>query len=53
MMVNKSKAKEAFHQLISAAVSHELRNPLSSMLAQLWAIEQTKGDSAINFKLLD
>ena len=34
--------EKKFHQLLSAAVSHELRNPLSSLLCNILAL-QNKG----------
>ena len=30
------KAENEFHSLINAAVSHELRNPLNSMICQIF-----------------
>ena len=35
ILYNESKAKQMFLTLINAAVSHELRNPLSSLIGQI------------------
>lgn len=32
MMYNKAKAEKNFHTLMNATVSHELRNPLNSLV---------------------
>jgi len=40
MLYNDIKAEESFLELINAAVSHELRNPLNSLIGQ---IESMKG----------
>ena len=35
MLYNEFKAREQFLSLINAAVSHELRNPLNSLIGQI------------------
>ena len=38
MLYNEFKAREQFITLINAAVSHELRNPLNSLIGQIEAM---------------
>ena len=38
MELNNAKTKQVLAQLMSAQVSHELRNPLGSLTYQLWTL---------------
>ena len=40
MLYNKVKAKKQFLEIINATVSHELRNPLSSLVGQALLMDQ-------------
>ena len=48
ILYNKVKAEKSFLALINAAVSHELRNPLSSLIGQIEQIQ----DYFESFKLI-
>ena len=39
ILYNEVKAEQTFLTLINAAVSHELRNPLSSLIGQIVSME--------------
>ena len=39
ILYNEIKAEQVFLTLINATVSHELRNPLSSLIGQIFAME--------------
>ena len=61
MLYNEIKAEKSFLTLINAAISHELRNPLNSLIGQmdsmqsffdnfakiLYALRKNKGDQII------
>ena len=40
MMLDRSKAQKELQQLVSAGVSHEIRNPLSALISNLWGLMQ-------------
>ena len=40
MLYNEAKAEQTFSTLMNAAVSHELRNPLSSLISGIDAMKQ-------------
>jgi signal transduction histidine kinase len=39
ILYNESKAEQSFITLINAAISHELRNPLSSLVGEMNSME--------------
>lgn len=39
ILYNQIKEEQSFSQIVSAAVSHELRNPLSSLIGQIVTME--------------
>ena len=39
ILYNESKAEQSFITLINAAISHELRNPLNSLVGQMNSIQ--------------
>ena len=39
ILYNEAKAEQVLHTLINATISHELRNPLSSLIGQICAME--------------
>ena len=40
ILYNEAKAEQSFLTLINAAISHELRNPLNSLMCQLLSMKQ-------------
>jgi signal transduction histidine kinase len=40
MLYNEIKAEKSFLTLINAAISHELRNPLSSLIGQMDSMQR-------------
>ena len=40
MLYNEVKAEKSFLTLINAAISHELRNPLSSLIGQIDSMQK-------------
>ena len=67
MLYNEIKAEKSFLTLINAAISHELRNPLNSLIGQmnsmqsyfdsfakiLYALRKKKGDQIIKAKQVE
>ena len=67
ILYNESKAEQSFITLINAAISHELRNPLSSLVGEMnqmqsyllnfgkiiYNLKKIEGDQVISKDLVD
>ena len=67
ILYNESKAEQSFITLINAAISHELRNPLSSLVGEMnsmqsyllsfgkiiYNLKKAEGDQVISKELVD
>ena len=67
ILYNESKAEQSFITLINAAISHELRNPLNSLVGQMnsmqsyllsfakiiYNLKKTEKDQVISKELVD